>query len=399
MQKPMLWHRDFVFIWISNFFLFTTFYALIATLPVYVQEVLLGDEQQIGLVLTTFLVAAVCLRLFAGKWLDEFGRKQVLITALALFLVSSVLYLFVQSLIVLIILRFIHGASFGLGNTATGTIAADIIPEQLKGEGIGYYALSYNIAMLIGPFLGITVMEHYHFTVLFIILSVISLLSFLFANLVQIPAQAANKVKTERAILLQWSRYIELKAIPASMTVFLLSFSFSGFLTFIPVYAKELSLVSYASYFFVVYALVMVISRPFAGKLFDRYVEHMVIYPCIALYALGLLCLSQADSLWLFLTSAALIGIGFGTLSPCLQSIAIKSSPANRRGVATGTFFSFFDTGIGLGSITLGSIAAAMNYRIMFEFCSAAVTLSAVVYFLVYHRKKLRSTIITSENK
>ena len=69
------------------------------------------------------------------------------------------LYFPVNSLSLLLLIRFIHGFSFGIATTATGTIAADIIPAVRRGEGMGYFATSTNLAMAIGPFLGLMIAQ------------------------------------------------------------------------------------------------------------------------------------------------------------------------------------------------------------------------------------------------
>lgn len=388
-------NRDFICTWICTFFLFTVFYALIASLPIYVTKSLKGGSGEGGLVITIFLIAAVLFRPFSGKWLDKFGKKNILLIALCLFLISSGLYFFVKNLIPILLLRFIHGISFGIASTATGAIVADIIPAERKGEGIGYYALSYNIAMFFGPFLGLTIITKYNFTVLFIFLLIFSCLSFLAATIINIK-QTTVKGKKSPENELFWRSIFEVKAIPAAFTVMFLSFAFSGFLTFIPIYASELKLSTIAGYFYVIYAIMMVLSRPVIGKIFDRYNEHVIIYPGILLYIIGLICLSISQSPFLFLISAAIIGVGFGSLSPCLQSIAVNSAANERSGLATATFLTFFDIGVGLGSSVLGWIVSETSFKFMYFGSSLIVCFSALIYFIFYHRRKRH--ISTDEN-
>ncbi|MFE4425465.1 MFS transporter [Peribacillus butanolivorans] len=65
-----------------------------------------------------------------------------------------------QSITTLLIVHFFHGIGFGMATTATGAIVADLIPESRKGEGMGYYGLTLNLGMVVGPFLGLTIMHH-----------------------------------------------------------------------------------------------------------------------------------------------------------------------------------------------------------------------------------------------
>lgn len=391
LQKQRLWNRDFIAIFLSNFFIFTTFYTLLATLPMFVMETLDGTEQQVGLVMTSFIIAAVLFRPIAGKWVDELGRKKVLLIFVTVFVLATFLYLSVASVAFLLALRFVHGISFGVATTATGAIASDLVPEERKGEGIGYFAMSMNLAMVLGPFLGLTLAHQYGFFVLFITLSVLALSALFCGNVARIPKKAPVP-KEKGQTSLHWKNFIEPKAVPLSLTALLLSFAYSGILTFIPVYAKELGLVEAASYFYVIYAIMIVLSRPIIGRLFDRFGEHVIIYPSIFLYVVGLIALSQAHTATMFLTAGAVIGLGFGTLFPSFQTVALRLTPMHRRGLATGTYLLFYDIGIGLGSVILGSIASAATYQDMYVFSAIEVAFAAVLYYFLHHRRKRKTT-------
>ena len=78
------------------------------------------------------------------------------------------------------LIRFIHGIAFGFSSTATGTISSRIIPENRKGEGIGYYGLSVTLASAI--FIGLVFNNHLGFKSIF----AISLLSILIAFVLSI---------------------------------------------------------------------------------------------------------------------------------------------------------------------------------------------------------------------
>jgi predicted MFS family arabinose efflux permease len=382
MQQQRLWTKDFLSIWISNFLLFTTFYGLISSLPVFVMENLHGNKQDIGPIMTVFLIAAVIFRPFAGRWLDTLGRKKLLVIALALFLASSVMYLEVKTLMILLTLRVIHGISFGIGTTAAGTVAIDIIPDKRKGEGIGYYALSMNMAMVVGPFLGLTIASSYGFSTLFIVFTVFALISFLFGMITKTKVVVSKKDERKS---FTWTSFVEPKAVPIAFVGMFLSFAYSGLLSYVPVFAKEVGIGSYASYFYVVYALVMVLTRPLTGKFFDRYGEHVIVYPSIILYAIGLFMLSYTSSPVIFLISASVLGLGFGTVFPSFQTIAVLLSDSHRRGLATSTFLLFYDTGIGLGASVLGMIASSKGYHMMYLVSSAVVVLAVFLYYLFHH--------------
>ena len=160
------------------------------------------------------------------------------------------------------------------------------------------------------------------------------------------------------------------------------------FLSFIPIYAKELGLSEIASYFFILYALVVVISRPFTGKIFDRFGENVLVYPAIIIFTIGMFILSQAQTSFWFLGAGMLIGLGYGTLIPSFQTIAISAAPNHRRGSATATYFSFFDSGIGFGSFILGIVAAKSSYHNMYFIAAIIVAFTLLLYYGLHGRKQ-----------
>src|SRR5699024_11317756 len=97
-----------------------------------------------GLVVTCMLIAAILIRPFSAHILDVFGKKRSLVLSVVLFTVTTFFYMWINEFIPLLILRFVHGISFGVVTTATGAIAADIIPESRRGAGMGYFAMAID---------------------------------------------------------------------------------------------------------------------------------------------------------------------------------------------------------------------------------------------------------------
>lgn len=392
-EETAIMDEGFLSISVTSFFLFMGFYVLLTTLPLYILDDLKGDETQVGLIISVFLIAAVISRPFTGKWIDEVGRRKILLASLIVFAVSSLLYFWADTLPALLALRFLHGAGFGMATTATGAIVADIVPNERRGEGLGYYAMFMNLAMVIGPFAGLTIVQYASFTWIFALCTVLSFIAIVLGAFVKIPQTAESSVKHPKFTL---SSLFEKNAVPVAISAGILAFAYSGILSFISVYAKELDLLEAASFFFVVYAAFIIMSRPFTGRWFDMYGENKVIYPAIILFAAGLFLLSQANSTFVFLLSGAVIGLGYGTIVPSLQTVAIKQADPAKRGLATSTFFTLFDTGIGLGSYVLGILAVKTGFASLY-FMLAGVALFGLLIYYLLHGKKTEPKTIHSE--
>jgi MFS family permease len=386
MSKPKLWTKNFINTSVSSFFLFTTFYCLLVTLPIYALQSLHSKKYEAGLVVTVFILAAVIIRPLAGKWIQRYGKKVVLISSLIIFTGATFLYFIPDSLTSLLLLRFLHGLGFGMATTVCGTIIADIIPESRRGEGIGYYTMSMNLAMVIGPFVGLTILGFWGINATFIVsifCASISLILGLFINIPHVPISAQIIVATGTN---RFSSFYESSAIRISLVGAFFGLIYSAILSFVSVYAKDIGLQDVSSYFFVVYAIVLLLSRPFTGKWFDRYGANVIVYPAITSFATGMLLLGLANSPFLFLLSAALIGLGWGTLFPIFQTIAIQKALPSNRGLATATFLSVFDLGIGVGSVVVGIIGAKLGFGSFYMFSSLLVLMGCGLYYLMHHK-------------
>lgn len=142
-----------------NLFVFVFFYTFLTVLPIYTLQELGGTESQGGLLISLFLLSAIITRPFSGAIVERFGKKRMAIVSMALFALSSFLYMPIHNFSLLLGLRFFQGIWFSILTTVTGAIAADIIPAKRRGEGLGYFAMSMNLAMAIGPFLGLNLMR------------------------------------------------------------------------------------------------------------------------------------------------------------------------------------------------------------------------------------------------
>jgi len=127
--------------------------------------------------------------------------------------------------------------------------------------------------------------------------------------------------------------------------------------------------------------------RPFTGRLYDIKGPNIIIYPSIILFIIGLILLSQIETLTGLMISAIFIGMGFGSLQPCLQTLAIQRSPRYRIGHTTSTFFTLYDTGIALGAVLLGYVVALYGYTVMYLLCAFIIALSLIFYKFVVDRQ------------
>lgn len=389
MERERLWTKNFIMISGVNFLLTLVFFLLVVIIGLYAVDSFDATTSQAGLVTGIFIVGTLIGRLFIGGRIERIGRKRTLIIGFLLFNAVTLLYFIQSTITVLLLTRLLHGISLGIASTAAATIVAYIIPIARRGEGIGYFSMSSTLATAIGPFVGLLLTRYTTFPVIFTICLAVGIVGLLTSLLVSVPTIAAsqtnNKLEKKRFSI---TNYVEPKAVPIALVTLFIAFCFSSVLSFMNFYAIEQNLMEAASFFFLVYALSVLVSRPFTGRLMDAKGANFVMYPAFGLLAAGLVLLGTANSSFTFLLAASLIGFGFGNMQSCTQAIAVKLTPMHRMGMATSTFFIFLDAGLGFGPYVLGLLLAGVSYSEMYMLLGGVAAATVLLYFVVYGRKE-----------
>ncbi|KOR80701.1 multidrug MFS transporter [Bacillus sp. FJAT-21352] len=386
-SRTRLWTKDFVIVSSINFFITLIFYLLMVTLAIYAVNELDASTSEAGLISGIFIIGTLIGRLFIGRFIDSIGRKKTLFIGLIFFTLTTILYFVDLGIGFLLVNRLIHGMAMGMASTATGTIVAQIIPPTRKGEGIGYYSMSATLATAIGPFIGLYMAQHTSFQVIFSFCLALGVISLITAFFLYVPAlKVTAKVTESKGFKL--SNFIEPKALPISIITLLLAFCYSSVLSFISFYAIEIDLVNTASFFFVVYAVAVLLSRPFSGPLMDRKGSNFIMYPAFIIFGIGLLLLSMTTNSFTLLAAGFLIGLGFGNMQSSSQAIAVKLTPPHRMGMATSTFFIMLDAGLGFGPYILGFIIPVTGYSTLYVILGVLVILTSVLYHFLHGKKE-----------
>lgn len=386
-NEEKIFSKDFIMIWFANFFIFLGFQMTLPTIPLFVHE-LGGSDQLIGIIVGIFTFSALLLRPYAGHSLESKGRGPVYIVGLALFVLSVGSFGFITSMGMLIMMRIIQGVGWGFSTTASGTIATDLIPPKRRGEGMGYFGLSGNLALAFGPALGLTLAGYISFTLLFIICALLGLTALILALNIEYKKVDESSDKTKPA---QFD-VLEKSAINPSILLFFITVTFGGITSFLPLYAAEKDITGIQLYF-ISFALFLMVSRVFAGKLYDKKGDIYVIPPGVILVFVAMLLLSWLPNTTTMIIAGALYGLGFGSVQPALQAWAVNNAAKNRKGMANATFYSFFDLGVGVGAMLFGQLAFLFNYGLIYivSACSVFLALLYYIFLIATGRRRLRS--------
>ena len=381
MDSNRLWSPAFTNYGISSGILYMTQYVLVAALPIVITSELSGSDLDAGLAMTYFQIGTILCRIFAGRLIDGFNKRIVLLISTALFFIIMGLFNFTTSLEAVFVLRGLHGVVFALGTTVMATLAVLVLPPNRKGEGVNMFAIFSNIAMVLGPAIGLYALSSYGSMALYIFLTVMTGLAMVLSNIIPLSKELTLPKQSKYK---GWhiSQFIENKSLPWALMGLFIGFTYSGVLVFIPIELNSMGAGIWGSAFFAIFALMIIISRPIVGKIYARYGSKIIIYIGLGLFILGLFGLGLAITPLAILFTAPLLGLGYGAAQPAFQALAIQSAPIEHAGVSTANYFLALDISVGAGSVILAVLASAWGYQYLYMFTALVMVIALALYHI-----------------
>jgi predicted MFS family arabinose efflux permease len=202
----------------------------------------------------------------------------------------------------------------GIAFAVMQTTVMDLIPDERGAEGISFYTLNFILGTAIGPFLGVYISQIATMQTIFIVCTIMTGISVLLSIFTALPKGSITNEQIKEMKGFHFKGFVEAKALPIAVLMGILALSFSGILSFLTSYSMEINLMTAASFFFIVYSVIVLISRPITGSILDKKGDNVVMYAAILLFSAGLFVLSQAGQCFTLLIGGVLIGLGFGNL-------------------------------------------------------------------------------------
>jgi MFS family permease len=352
------------------------------TLPIFAVSVVKLQESEVGIVVGAFSVTALVLRPFIGYAIDNYNRRVILIAATLFFTLTLVSYLYISTLLMLVLVRMFHGASWATISTSNATIVPDLVPANKRGEGIGFFSMSMPLAMVIGPAIALEIFNQSDsFNLVFGIASAMGVLGLISTIFVKMP----QREYCRRPLSLSPSALYEKRAVGASAMQFCYTFAWSGIATFLPIYAYKNG-IDNCSIFFVLYAISVLLVRVFVRRTLDLRGPTPLIVAGYSAFAVGALLLAFTTTHFTFFISGIFVGVGSGLVLPSLNTMIMNIVEPAARGKANATLFTSIDIGMGLGAMVSGVIVNLTSYRTNY-IISAIILLLPILFYFLYEKR------------
>lgn len=409
LEQPRLFSTVFIAIVGVALFCFMSGQGLNAGASVYINRVG-GTATLAGISAAVFSGAAIVGRLVSGPLADLRGRLIVMASGGVVLLAGMVGAAVFGGLELIMIWRTLQGLGFSAVTTAAATAAADVLPVERLGEGIGYYGLGQALAMSMGPALAIALVSTDPPENLFRGFTAAALLVLACCAFCRyerhpeiLPETATYRLssvgersdgtdaegKRKRAGL--FAAVFEPKALAGGIPFMVLSPAYGFGIFFVGLLGADLG-VGNAGLFYTVSAVSMIAIRLSSRAFMDRVLPiklfavavaaGIVCYSMLLVVSLPLLDGFGRDIL--FYAAGLFYGLSLGMALPVNQTVAVKNSPSERWGAANGLFLLLMDAGIGIASVAWGITNDAFGFSFTLVCVIVFIAASLGVAYLTY---------------
>ena len=391
--KPdSLWTRTFLLLCAAQFLGYAQNAKLAPILPLYVTQ-LGGSPFIVGMVLATFAATSVIIRPLVGHWADRWSEAGVMIAGL-LFQGASIFFCFIPWIGTTMLANGLRGIGWGGLNTGVYSLFAHIAPQSRRGEASGVYSGVQSASSILFPAFALWLLQVWFggFTAAFLATAIFSWIgAALGATMARhVTHRARSNASSE--LSRQWWReifhFIELDILLPSVMLLWLNLSLPSITNFSVLYARELGIINFGS-FFIVVGVTSLLARPLLGRLSDKIGRDLSIAAGFGLQIIGLLAITTVSTLAGMISCGMLYMLGNALGSSTTLALALERADPERRGKQMATFSIAYPLSYGVGSLLTGSTVEVAGYVGMFLALAALQSLGLI--FALIQSQNLRS--------
>jgi predicted MFS family arabinose efflux permease len=315
--------------------------AVLRILPDHVELQLHGSAVVLGLAVGAPSLTAIVTRPWGGRLADRHGSLPVLLTGAAIMTLGALPALTPGSVPALLASRLLVGAGEGLMMSAAVLWLLRLAGPERRAKAMGHIPLANYIGLVVGPLLAQLLPSTE-----IVLLAAVALppLGAVAALLARPRALASAHGGAD-----EQSVGVVRATLRPGLGLLLVNFGYAAIVGFG-------TQVAHSSAILPLFAVCVIVVRVLGSGIPQRLGGRRVAIACAAIEAAGLACVTLGGSAALLAT--AVFAAGQALAVPALGLLALADVPAARHGAAAGTFFAYFDAGVGLGGPTVGALVA-----------------------------------------
>lgn len=338
------------------------FYLLISTVPRYAAIGGAGDLGA-GLATGTMMLTTVLLELAVPWLLSRYGYRSVMGLGLALLGAPGLALPLSSGLELVLVVCALRGAGLGIVVVAGTALAADLVPAERRGEGLGLYGVAVGVPSIIGLPLGLWAAEHLGYTPVFLVAAIVPL-----AALAAVPGLPTTRPATTGGVA-------GLSGLMGPTLVFgAVTLAVGVIVTFLPLAGSP----ELAPLALLAQSIMTPLARWWAGKSGDRKGSARLLVPSVVACAAGVALLVVPQHPVAMIAGMALFGAGFGVAQNVTLALMFERVNKAEFGKVSALWNLAYDAGMGIGAVGFGLVIGSTGYAMGFALTAALVVVSLV---------------------
>ena len=338
----------------------------LSVLPLFVEGELGGTDAQVGIAVSSFGLAAACIRPVIGPLGDRHGRQRLIVSGAIVAGLATIATATATSLGMVIAFRALAGLGEAAVFVGAASAAQDLATDERRGEAASYFSLAIYSSLFLGPPLGEWISETFGTDTAWVLAGGLAVVA-ASTGIVAPGAPAEPPPKPERRVLLHRA------ALRPGAVLFLGLLGYTGFLAFAALHAEEVGIANTGTVF-TVFALVIIFLRIFAAKLPDQLGPIRTSRISLSCGAVGLAVLAVWTEPVGVYVGAAILAVAQSFLFPALFALVVDDAPDAERSHAISTLSMFFDLAFGLGGPVIGLVSDTFDRSTAFAVSAGIAT-------------------------
>ncbi len=338
----------------------------LSVLPLFVEGELGGTDAQVGIAVSSFGLAAACIRPIIGPLGDRHGRQRLIVSGAIVAGLATIATATATSLGMVIAFRALAGLGEAAVFVGAASAAQDLAADERRGEAASYFSLAIYSSLFLGPPLGEWISETFGTDTAWVLAGGLAVVA-ASTGIVAPGAPAEPPPKPERRVLLHRA------ALRPGAVLFLGLLGYTGFLAFAALHAEEVGIANTGTVF-TVFALVIIFLRIFAAKLPDQLGPIRTSRISLSCGAIGLAVLAVWTEPVGVYVGAAILAVAQSFLFPALFALVVDDAPDAERSHAISTLSMFFDLAFGLGGPVIGLVSDTFDRSTAFAVSAGIAT-------------------------
>ncbi|MFP5109320.1 multidrug efflux MFS transporter NorA [Neobacillus sp. C211] len=352
---------------------------IIPVLPTLMNELGITGKT-VGYLTAAFAIAQLIVSPFAGKAVDKFGRKIMIVIGLFIFGISELLFGIGKGIEMLFISRILGGISAAFIMPAVTAFIADITDLDTRPKALGYMSAALSTGFIIGPGIGGFLAEFGTRIPFFFAGALGTIASMLSIILLSEPNRKEDYNEQISNDKFGFKRIIAPKYFLAFILIFIASFGLAAFESFFSLFVdhkfqfkpSDIAIVITGGAIFGAVSQVI---------LFDRLTriwgEIKLLRYCLILSALLVFLMTVVHSYFSILLVTFIVFVGFDLFRPAVTSY-LSNIAGNEQGFVGG-MNSMFTSLANISGPILGGILFDIDINYPYYFATVILSLGIVI--------------------